>query len=163
MWVKRGLGRELALLTQGGEGAFPLGQGFGLALLEPGEKAHLDFSSLEEEAVLELLGEAYAPEDSWGLLLSVRGAWGEGHLRLEGSFAHRLLLPPGPFHLRFSGVGVAEFTLRAYRPRSDEGTFRSGKAPVDVWVLAAKKAEEVPEQGEKKGKNQGRGEGNVHP
>ncbi|WP_279164980.1 hypothetical protein [Thermus scotoductus] len=163
VWVKRGLGRELALLTQGGEGAFPLGQGFGLALLEPGEKAHLDFSSLEEEAVLELLGEAYAPEDSWGLLLSVRGAWGEGHLRLEGSFAHRLLLPPGPFHLRFSGVGVAEFTLRAYRPRSGEGTFRSGKAPVDVWVLAAKKAEEVPEQGEKKGKNQGRGEGNVHP
>ena len=163
VWAKRGLGRELALLTQGSEGVFPRGQGCGRALLEPGEKAHLDFSSLEEEAVLELLGEAYAPEDSWGLLLSVRGAWGEGHLRLEESFAHRLLLPPGPLHLRFSGVGVAECTLRAYRPRSDEGTFRSGKAPVDVWVLAAKKAEEVPEQGEKKGKNQGRGEGNVHP
>ncbi|TFU15747.1 hypothetical protein E0489_08325 [Thermus tengchongensis] len=163
VWEKRGLGRELALLLHENQGVFPSGQGFGLALLEPTDKAHLDFASLEEEAVLELLGEAYAPEDSWGLLLALRGAWGEGHLRLEGSFAHRLLLPPGPFRLRFSGLGVAEFSLRAYRPRSDEGTFRSGKAPVDVWVLAAKKAQEIPEQGEKKGKNQGRSDGNVHP
>ncbi|GAA6749820.1 hypothetical protein Thermus77412_02970 [Thermus antranikianii] len=60
-------------------------------------------------------------------------------------------------------MGVAEFTLRASRLRSDEGTFRTGRDPVDVWVLAAKKAQEVPEQGEEKGKNQGRGDGNVHP
>ncbi|WP_243089343.1 hypothetical protein [Thermus neutrinimicus] len=162
VWERRGLGRELALLVQAGQGVFPLGQGFGLALLEPTDRVHLDFASLEEEAVLELVGEAYAPQDSWGLLLALRGAWGERYIRLEGAFAHRMLLPPGPFRLRFSGLGVAEFSLRAHRIGRGGGRLALDKGLVEVWNLAAKKGEEVPKQGEEKGKDQGGSNGDVY-
>ncbi|WP_243028060.1 hypothetical protein [Thermus albus] len=158
---KRVLGRELALLVQGGEGVFPMEQGFGLALLEPGDTAHLDLASWEEEAVLELVGQAYAPQGSWGLLLLVRGVRSEGYIRLEESFTHRILLPPGPIRLKFWGLGVAEFALRAYRVRQ-EGGRALGKGLVEVWNLAAKEGEEVPKQGEKKGEDQGRGDWDVH-
>ncbi len=38
-------------------------------------------------------------------------------MRLEKAFLHRYLLPPGPFSLRFFGLGVAELALRGYLPR----------------------------------------------
>lgn len=39
------------------------------------------------------------------------------HLGLERTFRHLWFLCPGPLRLSFQGIGLAEFSLRAYRPK----------------------------------------------
>ncbi|WP_243093312.1 hypothetical protein [Thermus thalpophilus] len=139
---RRGLGPERTLLPQEESGVAYLGEGYALALLEPGEEAGMAFSPLEEALVLELQGEAYAPE-ALGLLLTLRLFREEASWPLEASFALRVLVPLGPLRLRFTGLGVAEFRLRAFRPRLGREA---------VWTLAP---EEVEKEGEEKGKEEG--------
>lgn len=115
--VSLGLGRERVLLPRVQEGLLPLEKGFALALLEPGEEAFLELEPTEEALVLEARGEAYSPQDALGLFLEVRTLRRRACVRLEKAFLHRYLLPPGPFSLRFFGLGVAELALRGYLPR----------------------------------------------
>ncbi len=142
---KRSVGRgaERVLLPQGGEGVFSGERGFWVALLEPGEEARLLFEPQDEYLLLEVAGEAYSPGDALGLFLGLRASRGEGYVRLQGAFLQRFLLPPGALALRLFGLGVAEFALKAFRPR-----------PVgpEAWDLTA---EEVKEQGEEEGKEKG--------
>lgn len=67
--------------------------------------------------MLELAGTAYSPEDAQGLRLTLRVPGGGMHLGLERTFRHLWFLRPGPLRLSFQGIGLAEFTLRAYRPK----------------------------------------------
>lgn len=142
---KRSVGRgaERVLLPQGGEGVFSGERGFWVALLEPGEEARLLFEPQDEYLLLEVAGEAYSPGDALGLFLGLRASRGGGYVRLQGAFLQRFLLPPGALALRLFGLGVAEFALKAFRPR-----------PVgpEAWDLTA---EEVEEQGEEEGKKKG--------
>ncbi len=118
---RRALGRgtERAMLPKEGEGVFAWEKGFWVALLEPGEEARFSLEPQEEEVLLEVAGEAYSPGDAWGFFLRVRTPAREGHVALEGRFIQRFLLPPGPVFLGFYGLGLAEFTLEAFRPRED--------------------------------------------
>jgi len=127
---RRALGRgaERAILPKGGEGVFAWEKGFWVALLEPGEEARFSLEPQEEEVLLEVAGEAYNPEDAWGFFLRVGTTAKEGHVALKGHFAQRFLLPPGPVFLSFYGLGLAEFTLEAFRPREDG---------LSAWDLAA--------------------------
>ncbi|WP_241374110.1 hypothetical protein [Thermus arciformis] len=145
-----GRGRERVLLPRG-HGGLSLGEeGFALGLLEWDQEAWLDLEPLEEALVLEVAGEAYSPEGPPGLFLEVRGPKAKGFVRLEGVFRRRFLLAPGPWGLRFLGLGVAEFALRAFLPRPGEA---------EVWELTP---EEVKKEGEDEGKEEGGGQGNVH-
>ncbi|WP_022797465.1 hypothetical protein [Thermus islandicus] len=146
-----GLGGERVLLPLREEGVFAGEKGFWAALVEPGDEARLVLEPLEEVLVLEVAGQAYAPEDTLGLFLGLRASRKEGYVGLRGVFLHRFLAPPGPLALRLFGLGVAEFTLRTFRPRAG-----------GLWALDLT-AEEVEEQGKEEGKEQGRGEGDVHP
>ena len=128
-----GLGPERVLLPHQREGVLALREGFGVALLEPEETALLALSEIEEEVVLELSGRAYAPEDDPGLDLVIRAPGGGMRLGLEGEFRHRWFLHPGPLRLGFQGLGLAEFTLRAYRPKP---------GAMAAWDLAAEEVED---------------------
>lgn len=66
----------------------------------------------------------------------MRSPKAKGFVRLEEAFRQRFLLAPGPWGLRFLGLGVAEFALRAFLPRPGEA---------EVWELTP---EEVEEEGE---------------
>ncbi|WP_229906117.1 hypothetical protein [Thermus composti] len=113
-------GRERASLPPEGKGVDPLGEGWAVALLNPGENPWLAVPSLGEEALWEVRGEAWAPEDG-ALYLGLRSGGREGWLALgEGAFALRLRVPAGPFRLGFRGLGVVEFTLGAYRLEEGE-------------------------------------------
>lgn len=100
------------------EGVFAGEKGFWAALVEPGDEARLVLEPLEEVLVLEVVGQAYAPEDTLGLFLGLRASRKEGYVGLRGAFLHRFLAPPGPLALRLFGLGVAEFTLRTFWPRA---------------------------------------------
>lgn len=115
--LRLGLGPERVLLPHQREGVLALREGFAVVFLEPGETAFLALAEHDEEVVLELSGTAYSPEDTQGLRLTLRAPRGEMHLGLERTFRHLWFLRPGPLRLSFQGLGLAEFTLRAYRPK----------------------------------------------
>jgi hypothetical protein len=127
---RRALGRgaERVLLPLEGEGVWAGEKGFWVALLEPGEEARLALEPQEEPLLLEVAGEAYSPPEALGFFLRVRATAKEGHVALVGSFTQRFLLPPGPVFLGFYGLGLAEFSLRAFCPR---------EGGLEAWDLAA--------------------------
>ncbi|WP_243030829.1 hypothetical protein [Thermus altitudinis] len=114
-------GREQALLPGDREGVFLTEKGFGVTLLEPESEALLALAALEEELLLRILGEAYTPEEGFGLFLEVINAGQKAYLRLDRDLDYRLWVGPGPLRLRFWGQGVAEFALQAHRPRPGRG------------------------------------------
>lgn len=116
-----GSGREQMLLPGGAEGVLATKRGFAVALLEPEEEALLTLAPLDEELLLQMEGEAYAPEEGFGLILGVASGGKEGYLGLGKAFAYRLRVGRGPLRLRFWGQGITEFSLQAFRPRPGGG------------------------------------------